>query len=237
MVARMLRRVCGLAGRRCQLCAAVLPATRDCLVCADCARLLVPRQAGFCPRCGICFSDPESPVYTCGACRTSPPPWRQVAFHSPYDGVLKGLVHRYKFGCELGVGWLLGELLHAAWLTHGGILPDVLVPVPMRLDKLVRRGFNQSAELARMLAWRLDVPLAVDAISKIRATAAQSRLGRAERLRNVVGAFVASSRLAGRRVLLVDDVLTTGATMTACARACLDAGATSVDVAVLGRAL
>jgi ComF family protein len=236
-VARLVRHAIHLAGRRCQLCAAILAEPHQDLFCASCASLLAPRQGGFCPRCGICFADPSAPVYPCLSCRTAPPPWNRVAFHSPYAGVLKDLVHRYKFVGDHGVTRVLGELLHAAWRVHGLDTPDLVVPVPMRSGRLMRRGFNQSAELARMLARRIGAPVVVDALRKTRDTVAQSSLDRADRLRNVSGAFQASPRVAGRRVVLVDDVMTTGSTVTACARACLEAGAAGVDVAVLGRAL
>lgn len=234
---RLARRVFHHAGRRCQLCAAVLADASRELLCADCASLLAPRRGGFCPRCGICFADPFSPAYPCLTCRISPPPWSRVAFHSPYAGLLKDLVHRFKFGRDLGVSLVLGELVHEAWRVHGLDASDLLVPVPMRSDHLVRRGFNQSVELARMLARRVDVPMAVDVLFKVRDTATQSSLGRAERSCNVIGAFSASSRLTGLTVTLVDDVMTTGSTLAACTQACLDAGATGVDVVVLGRAL
>lgn len=234
---RLVHRIVHLAGRRCQLCSAVLADASLKLLCADCFRLLVPRRGGFCPSCGICFADPSSPAYLCLTCRISPPPWNRVAFHSPYAGLLKDLVHRFKFGRDLGVTLVLGELLHDAWCVHGLNAPDLLVPVPMRPGRLVRRGFNQSVELARMLARRVGAPMAVDVLSKVRDTAAQSSLGRAERSRNVIGAFSASSRLTGLTVTLVDDVMTTGSTLAACTQACLDAGATGVDVVVLGRAL
>lgn len=236
-VARLVRQVSHLAGRRCQLCAAILPESGLDLLCESCARLLAPRQGGFCPSCGICFADSAAPIYPCLSCRTSPPPWSRVAFHSPYAGVLKDLVHRHKFVCDHGVTRVLGELLYEAWRVHGLDTPDLIVPVPMRSGRLVRRGFNQSAELARILARRIGVSVSVDALFKTRDTAAQSSLGRADRLRNVAGAFQASPRLAGRKVLLVDDVMTTGSTVTACAWACLGAGAAGVDVVVLGRAL
>ncbi|NCD25210.1 MAG: ComF family protein [Deltaproteobacteria bacterium] len=234
---RVLCNLLSAAGRRCQVCAAVLPDARHGLLCADCARLLAPRRGGYCPRCGICFADPSASIHACLACRVSAPPWSGVAFHSPYAGVLKDLVHRFKFGRDLGVARLLGELLHDAWLVHGLDLPDLLVPVPMRPGRLVWRGFNQSVELARMLGRRIGVPVVVDGLTKMRDTVPQSTLNREERSRNVVGVFMASSRVAGRSVTLVDDVMTTGSTLTACAKACLDAGAACVSVAVLGRAL
>jgi ComF family protein len=146
-------------------------------------------------------------------------------------------VHRHKFGHDLGLGLLLGALVRQAWELRALPRPDCIVPVPMLPGRVLRRGFNQSAELARMLGAVLDQKPLMDGLRKIRDTKAQSSLGRAARRRNVMGAFEASPTVSGRRVLLVDDVMTTGATLTACASACLDVGAVGVDVLVLARAL
>ena len=99
------------------------------------------------------------------------------------------------------------------------------------------RGFNQSVELARMLGKLLGLSPFASCLRKTRDTRAQSSLGRAERRRNVAGAFEACADLSGRHVLLVDDVMTTGATLGACAEACLNAGARRVDIFFLGRAV
>jgi ComF family protein len=227
---------CG-AGRRCQLCATVLADPLDYPLCRHCQTLLAPRLGGFCPICGTCYADPSASIYSCLACRQTPPPWSGLVFHGPYSGVLKELVHRHKFGHDLGLGLLLGALVREAWELRGASRPDCVVPVPMFPKRVLRRGFNQSAELARMLGAVLDQKPLMGGLRKIRDTQAQSSLGRTARRSNVLGAFEASSLVRGKRVLLVDDVMTTGATLTACADACLNAGATGVNVFVLARAL
>jgi ComF family protein len=151
--------------------------------------------------------------------------------------VLKELVHRHKFGHDLGLGLLLGALVRQVWEMRSLPRPDYIVPVPMFPNRVLRRGFNQSAELARMLGKVLDQKPLMGGLRKIRDTQVQSSLGRVARRRNVTGVFEASRLVSGTRVLLVDDVMTTGATLTACARACLDAGAVGIDVFVLARAL
>ena len=102
---------------------------------------------------------------------------------------------------------------------------------------VLRRGFNQSAELARMLGRTMSLRPLTGVLVKTRETRTQSSLGRAARRGNVAGAFSASPEVRGRHILIVDDVMTTGATMTACVRACLEAGAAEVDAFVLARAL
>jgi ComF family protein len=235
--ARTLDVLSGLAGRRCQLCAAVLDNPRDYPLCAQCASRLTPRRGGYCPLCGTCYADPEAPVYACLSCRMSPPPWAGLAFHGPYEGALKDLVHRHKFGHEHGLVRLLSFLARQAWALRGLSRPDIITPVPMLPAHVLRRGFNQSAELARMLGRDLSLRPLPHVLSKTRETMTQSSLGRAARRGNVAGAFSASPEVRGRHVLVVDDVMTTGATLTACVRACLEAGAGRVDVFVLARAL
>ena len=224
-----------LAGRRCQLCAAVLDGAPP--LCPECAAVLAPRRGGYCPECGICYADPAAPVYPCLACRMSPPPWSGLAFHGPYEGAIKDLVHRHKFGHELGLGRLLAFLTAEVWALRGLGRPDMIVAVPMLPRQVLRRGFNQSLELARMLGRAMSLPASAHGLRKVRETRTQSSLGRAARRGNVAGAFAPSPEVRGKHVLIVDDVMTTGATLTACARACLDGGAARVDVFVLARAL
>lgn len=234
---RAMRRILRLSGQRCQLCASVLSPKLDQLLCPDCARLLTARQGGYCPHCALFFADPAAPIYPCQTCRTTPPAWTQAAFHSAYTGTLKELIHHFKFGHNLGLLSILGDLTHQAWIKHDLPRPDLLLPVPLHPARLQQRGFNQSAELARILSRQINVPLNTKVLHKIRNTAPQSSLGRAERLRNVHDAFQVRTSLAGLRVVLLDDVLTTGSTLRACAKVCKDAGAAQVDVLVLGRAL
>lgn len=225
------------AGRRCQLCLAVQDQDAPGLLCARCARALAPRLGGYCPCCGSCYSDAQSPIYACATCRLAAPPWSRLGFYAPYDGALKELIHRYKFGQDHGVGKLLAYLIQEIGHIHGLGACDMVVPVPMRHSRLVRRGFNQSAELARMAAKYLGGEFRPQGLRKIRETSPQSLLGRRARLENVRGTFVADAECAGQRILLVDDVMTTGATLLACAKACLAQGAHQVDVLVLARAL
>ena len=236
-VPRALTALLHRAGRRCQLCAAVLGQGDAFPLCLACREALAPRRGGYCPRCGICYADPAAPAYPCLACRLKSPPWTAFAFHGPYAGSIKELVHRHKFGHDHGLGTLLRFLVGQVWELRGLDRPDLVVPVPMLPSRVLRRGFNQSAELARMLGKVLGLPPDMSGLAKVRDTQTQSSLGRSERHRNVAGAFAAGMDMSGLNVLLVDDVMTTGATMTACAKACLGAGAARVDAFVLARAL
>ncbi len=123
----------------------------------------------------------------------------------------------------------------AAWLDRG-LAADIIAPVPLHPSRLAERGYNQSALLARVLAAEVGVPLDERLLIRHRATAHQVGLGQAERTRNVTGAFACRGAAAGKRVMLVDDVATTGATLEACAVALREAGATNVAALTLARA-
>ena len=151
-----------------------------------------------------------------------------------YDasGTVQRIQHALKYGGQSRLGEPLGRLMARAWR---GRRPDRVVPVPLSRPRLLERGYNQAESLAAGLADRLAVPLDPGALRRSRPTQAQARLSASERWANVSGAFEAQGDLSGQRVLLVDDVLTTGATLTAAAAALHAAGAT-VDAAVLAYA-
>jgi len=254
-----------LLGRRCHGCGAVAPGRgRGELppLCADCARELAPWAGPTCPGCGAMFQGATGGAgHLCAACRLEPRPWERLLFYGPYQGLLRRLVLDYKFHGRLGAQRLLCGLARAAWLrgstaaageplaargagepqavpdaADAPAMPDLVVPVPLHSRRLQHRGFNQSLELARGVGRLLGRPIPVDALTRVRYTVPQMTLTAARRRDNVRGAFGADpGALAGRRVLLVDDVMTTGGTLEECARTLLRAGAAGVVVLVLAR--
>ncbi|WP_243359855.1 ComF family protein [Fundidesulfovibrio terrae] len=233
----LLRR---LAGSRCLVCAAVTDGPG---LCARCAEGLRPRLSGFCPGCGEMPEDEAQAVTLCAACRLTPRPWAALGFFGEYSGALRDAVLSLKFGGRLGSMGLLGDLARHAYRLNrerpGGFCaegPEVVAAVPMHWRRLLTRGYNQSMELARAVAAGLGRPLALRALAKVRHTRPQSRLSARERKANLDGAFAADAAIVGgRRVLLVDDVMTTGSTLEAASRALLSAGADRVEVLVLAR--
>jgi ComF family protein len=156
-----------------------------------------------------------------------------------YDGALRAAVLRMKTDTNPGLAMSLGDLLFAqrgeqlaAWK------PDAVVPVPMHWSRRIRRGVNSPHTVAERLAARLKVPLAAHLLSRRRRTAVQARLPASKRQANVRGAFRARAHcdLPGARLLLVDDVMTTGATVNEAARTLAGAAASAVEIVVLGRA-
>ena len=159
-----------------------------------------------------------------------------------YDGSLRKLIHLFKYSGMKPLGKRLSGLLCRALPDAGAERFDVVVPMPLHWRRRWKRGFNQSEILARLVAtnltrvWSCRVPM-IDAVRRVRATATQAGLTNSNRRKNVAGAFRVSRKawIAGQRILLIDDVMTTGSTATACASALKRAGAASVTLLTLAR--
>ncbi|SEP86325.1 comF family protein [Ectothiorhodospira magna] len=200
-------------------------------LCAACREAL-PVSDHACTRCGLPLAYPAP---FCGHCLRGPPPfeatWAALSYTSPVDG----LIADFKFRARLPQGRLLGQLM-ADVLAPRVVMPDCLIPVPLHRHRLRERGFNQSLELARPLARRLNCALIHDAVIRIRATPPQYTLAATERRVNLRGAFRVAPGFEAGHVALVDDVMTTGSTLREIAAALKAHGVGRVDVWVLARA-
>lgn len=180
----------------------------------------------------------------CEFCRRLPPSFATIRSGFPYAGVAGDLIRNLKYRHSEQVGHALARLLiavlgeHFQWLKdEAGV--EVIVPVPMHLTRHWRRGYNQAACIAEALSEFTKIPHEPHAIRRIRRTPPQVRRAKTlERLKNVANAFDVPEpeRVAGKRILLIDDVMTTGATMASCAAAAKDAGAVSIHVVTVARA-
>jgi len=207
-------------------------------LCAGCWDALTFVSDPQCDRCGIPFEIVPADGTVCGACAARPPDFDRARAVFAYDDASRDLILGFKRGDRTDAAPGLGR-----WLCRaGGDLvrtADVIAPVPLHPLRLVQRRYNQSALLVRMVARQTGVPAAYGLIRRDRATPSQGGRGRGARRRNVANAFSVPprfrDRLSGRRVLLLDDVLTTGATVESCARALRAAGASGVDVLTVAR--
>ncbi len=200
-----------------------------CEACQDSMPRVVPP---ICVRCG----DAVAVDGLCGRCRSSPPRIGATRSVFYFDGVAREVIHCFKYDGLTALASLLAGSMVTYWHAHA--LPaDVVVPVPLHAKRQGERGYNQSALLARELARLTGLPLDERTTVRRRATAPQVDLDAQQRKENVRGAFVAvGTALAGRDVLLIDDVCTTGATLEACATALLGSGVHRVHALTLARA-
>jgi ComF family protein len=219
------------------------PSCRDPLgdgigLCATCWSKLSLIEPPFCARLGIPFTYDPGPGLLSMDAIANPPAYDRARAAVRYDDVARALVHGFKYGDRLDLAPLMGH-----WMARAGreLLDgaDALLPVPLHWRRLWARRFNQSAALAAAISELSGVPVLAATLKRVRATAQQVGLSKAERADNVQGAFrvrnEAKAEVARRRLVLVDDVLTSGATVDTCARALLRAGAAHVDVLVFAR--
>jgi len=200
--------------------------------CVVCGR---PFSAFDGPRAGI--DRPDGLVDVCGACRRRRPKFTYARSAALYEGAMREALHAFKFSGKTALAGPLGDLLVEACGAGLPLPPDLVVPVPLHRARERERGFNQAALLARRVARGLDVPFGGRVVRRVRPTRAQADLSGAERRKNVRGAFAARAGAApcGRHVLLIDDVLTTGTTVSECARVLIDEGALTVGVLTVAR--
>jgi competence protein ComFC len=208
-------------------------------LCRDCQAHAPRIVAPFCQKCAEPFSGAISDAFTCSNCANQNLHFDAAVAGYRARGVVRRLIHEFKYHRRVYLRHLIGDWL-AAVLTDPRIDParfDVIVPVPLHPAKRRERGFNQAALLARSLSRRTGVPLR-DMLERVRFTRTQTAFDRAERMENLHNAFRLRRRrdVRGLRVLLVDDVLTTGSTLSECARVLKEAGASCVYAATAARA-
>jgi len=221
----------------CRVCGEKLCKTTRIPVCDRCIHAPEPIAAEFyCVACRTPFLNrsPLDESGRCALCRLGASGFDAVYTFGSYEGVLRKLIHLLKYQRIRSLSRVLGDYLRRALPIEQRF--DVIVPIPLHWKRRWRRGFNQSALLARQIARRYDLPVS-RIVWRKKATAAQAGLTNAKRRDNVRGAFAIRRgvRLDGKRILLVDDVLTTGTTAAACARALKRAGAAHVTVLAVAR--
>ena len=211
----------------CALCAAN---SGTALVCAACAAS-IPGLPHACPRCAL----PSTHGSICGQCLTHPPAFDRSQAAFIYAFPLDRLIQSFKYH---------GTLSYADWFAQAMLerraappVADVMIPVPLARGRQRDRGFNQALEIARPLARWTGIPLAIGAATRTRDTPPQASLPWSERAKNIRGAFGCSGTFAGKRVLVVDDVMTTGASLEELANTLKRAGAVSVENWLVARTL
>ncbi len=221
---------------RCLACSELTEAHGN--VCADCWQTLNFISAPFCHHCGDPFPYNLKDATTCMACLQTPPPFAGARAVLHYSPASRRLIAGFKYYDRTQA-----TPMFARWMLQAGqhllSQADVIMPVPLHRRRLIKRRYNQSALLTAELARQSGKPVLLDGLQRTRHTPQQAGLTREQRQENVKSAFTVNPKHAiaiqGKRVLLIDDVMTTGATLHACTHALLDAGAKDVYLLTLAR--
>ncbi len=224
---------------RCPLCGKSREADAD-GPCPQCLALLPPMGRPRCPRCGLSFASSAGEDHLCSVCLSQERHFSLARAVTPYKGLITEAIARFKYRGATGLGRPLGALLARYDDPEFPLHPfHLILPVPLHPQRLRRRGFNQSLLLARRVGRAHGIPVNFASLLRIRPTLPQVELSGPRREKNIRGAFAVPDpgAVRGRRLLLIDDVFTTGATVSECARVLLGAGADRVDVLTLARTL
>lgn len=226
---------------RCSYCRSRLQGSSYPFICSACWSDFSILTPPICPRCGRPFESPValewSPAHECSGCRLDPPAFDQSLSIGQFEGPLREAVHVFKYRPCRSLGRPLGTWMATNVRPISGM--DIVIPVPLHKSRLRQRGFNQALLLADVVARLHSIPLSYDNLQRIRPTRPQVELSKEERIKNVVGAFDLRRPLdvVGKKVLLVDDVFTTGATMNECASILKQAGAEFVACLTIARSI
>ena len=200
-------------------------------ICSSCLQELPFQSETSCPQCGLVAAKGE----VCGHCLQSAPAFDITYGLFAYQYPISTLLQKYKYGKQLDIATTLGKLISKRAPSPSVALPDVLIPMPLHPRRLQERGFNQAVEIARVVAHELHIPLDVHACKRVKFSASQVTLPLKERVRNMRNAFTCDRPLDNLKVALLDDVMTTGASLNALASAVKKAGASHVECWVIAR--
>lgn len=224
---------------RCTACGVLLAGPADASFCADCFSRIRFVAPPLCPCCGVPIGGAGAD-HPCGECQVSVPPYAVARALARYETVMHDVIHAFKYRGKITTGEVLGRMM-AGYAYPGFSIAayDLIVPVPLHPKRLRERGFNQAVILAREITRRFSLPLDFLTLRRRVFTAPQVNLGKDERPANVRGAFDVKDgkKVEGQKIILVDDVYTTGSTVGECARVLKTHGAAEVAVLTLARAV
>jgi ComF family protein len=225
---------------RCITCSLILEEHSPLPFCPNCKAGIRFIRSPLCPRCGIPFPSVEGEDHLCGECLVTQRPYAVARAVGLYEETLMKAIHLFKYRGRIGIGKVLGKIMadFAGGLWDMNVF-DLIIPVPLHRKRLRERGFNQAVVLAREIAKRFKLPLDFLTLRRAVFTEPQVGMGKEDRSVNVRGAFIIRKpeRTAGKRILLVDDVYTTGSTLMECTRTLLKAETDSVAVFTLAKAV
>lgn len=225
---------------QCVACAEIIKQSSEGLFCPSCLSQISFITGSLCPICGLPFLDSPAGNHVCGDCILSPPYYAKARAVAGFESIIMDAIHKFKYGRNISIGSALGSFM------AGFSFPDfdfseysLLIPVPLHIKRLRERGFNQSLLLAKEMGKKYKLPVNFSLLKRCNFTLTQTGLNRAEREKNIKGAFAVTdkNRLAGENIILIDDVYTTGATINECAKVLMKAGAQKVAALTLSRVI
>ena len=225
---------------RCVVCGIVLGNNERIRICSECLSRISFVKAPVCSCCGLPFVNYEGTDHLCGKCISSKQYFSVARSVGEFEEPLLDVIHQFKYKGKIAVGETLGRLMaefeYDSFSIEGYSL---ILPVPLHQRRLKERGFNQSVILAREIAMRCPIRLDFRTLKRTIHTKPQTGLGKKQRSMNVKGAFEVTDRgrIDGERVVLIDDVYTTGSTIRECARVLIKNGVEEVAVLTLARAV
>ena len=222
---------------RCPLCSDPIDWTDPPCLCPSCLSKVSFVVPPFCTRCGIPFASPKEESHLCGQCMESVATYGTARAICQFSGPIRRAIHAFKYENKTHLAKTLIGLMEKNRPSLDICAYDLLVPIPLHKNRLRQRGYNQSLLLARELHRWYATPVNDRMVRRVRDCAAQIELVGAQRLENVKGVFSLGDDPTGKTILLVDDVLTTGATVSECAKVLLRGGARVVDVLTVARAV
>jgi ComF family protein len=200
-------------------------------ICSACWSAIVPFDGYSCNICGRPAVSPH--IAHCEECMKDKPPFEKILYYGIYEGALREAIHLLKFNNIKRLSAPLSSLLMQLPLSSA----DAVIPVPLCRKNLLNRGFNQTADIAYHLSKKLKISLMLNSLHKMRETLPQTDVSGKERLKNLKGAFAAEDSVRGLNLFLLDDVITTGSTVSECSRELLKKGAKSVTVIAVARSM
>lgn len=224
--------------RNCLFCSTALAEQERGVICAACLTTVRRIEPPFCQQCAAPFAGAITDTFVCGYCKDLRFAFTRAVCGCRAEGIVRESIHRFKYNREMYLGPHLAEwLIEAAqqWIDWQTV--DAIVPVPLHPRKKREREFNQSEYLAAALSRHFDRPALVGQLRRVKDTVTQTALDAGQRDRNLRNAFAARrmDAFSGKRLVLVDDVFTTGATLNSCARILCRAGASSVIALAVAR--
>lgn len=225
---------------RCLGCAEIIKRQAHHVFCSGCLEKISFITGSFCPICGTPFLASPAGNHICGNCLESKPYYTEARAVAGFETVIMDAIHKFKYGRNISIGDALGSFM------AGFSFPDfdfseysLLLPVPLHVERLRERGFNQSLLLAKKMGKKYKLPVSFSLLKRCKSTLSQTGLNRAEREKNIRGAFLVTDRekLTGENIILIDDVYTTGATVNECARVLIKAGTQKVAALTLSRVI